>query len=570
MMKKILYLFIASIFSASLYAQAPESFKYQSVVRDAAGVIIANQGVSFRLSIHQTSATGTIVYSETQTMTTNSYGLANMSIGSGVLVSGNFATIDWSLGPYFLEVEFDQTGGSSYTSMGSSQLLSVPYALYAETSGNGPAGPAGPQGPVGPAGTTGSAGATGATGATGVAGAPGPSGPAGATGATGAAGATGAQGPIGLTGATGTTGATGSQGPIGLTGAVGATGPQGPAASGNTLDMAYDEGGAGVGRTIIVDALEVDISTATVNGIALRTTNSNTGVAIIASSTNAGNTFSTLQSTTNSSSTNASAIIGNSDGAAWGVSGQAGATSTAEAAVYGSNLRTAGGHGVLGIGVNGVVGQTNYQSGFGVYGTNNDLIAPLGNAIGTYGVGYIGVWGDDLGTGGFSIYANGDLGAAGVKSFSIDHPNDPENKYLRHFSIESDEVLNMYRGNVAFNSNGEAEVILPDYFETININFSYNLTPVGAYAPLYIKEKIKDGKFVIAGGANGMEVSWTVYAERNDPYLQKYPEKRTVEAEKENWNKGKYLRPDLYNQPNEKKIVQPLSKPEQKKLETVK
>lgn len=567
MMKKILYLFIASIFSASLYAQAPESFKYQSVVRDAAGVIIANQGVSFRLSIHQTSATGTIVYSETQTMTTNSYGLANMSIGSGVLVSGNFATIDWSLGPYFLEVEFDQTGGSSYTSMGSSQLLSVPYALYAETSGNAPAGPQGPVGPAGSAGATGPSGATGATGATGstgVAGAPGPSGPAGATGATGAAGATGAQGSIGLTGATG------AQGPIGLTGAVGATGPQGPAAPGNTLDMAYDEGGAGVGRTITVDAGEVDISTATASGIALRATNSNSGVAIIASSTNAGNTFSTLQSTTNSSSTNASAIIGNSDGAAWGVSGQAGATSTAEAAVYGSNLRTAGGHGVFGIGVNGVVGQTNYQSGFGVYGSNNDLIAPLGNAIGTYGVGYIGVWGDDLGTGGFSIYANGDLGAAGVKSFSIDHPTDPENKYLRHFSIESDEVLNMYRGNATFNSNGEAEVTLPDYFETININFSYNLTPVGAYAPLYIKEKIKDGKFVIAGGANGMEVSWTVYAERNDPYLQKYPEKRTVETEKENWNKGKYLRPDLYNQPNEKKIVQPLSKPEQKKLETIK
>ncbi|NQX97492.1 MAG: hypothetical protein HRT73_06390, partial [Flavobacteriales bacterium] len=78
MTKKILHLFIASILSASLYAQAPESFKYQAVVRSAAGVVIANQPVSFRLTLHQTSTTGTIIYSETQTMNTNTYGLANM------------------------------------------------------------------------------------------------------------------------------------------------------------------------------------------------------------------------------------------------------------------------------------------------------------------------------------------------------------------------------------------------------------------------------------------------------------------------------------------------------------
>ncbi|NQX99504.1 MAG: hypothetical protein HRT73_16745, partial [Flavobacteriales bacterium] len=425
----------------------------------------------------------------------------NMNIGSGSLVSGAFSTINWANGPFFLEVEFDPTGGSAYTSMGTSQLLSVPYALYAKTSGSSIPGPAGAIGP------------------------------------------------------------TGLQGPIGVTG---------PAGAGNTLDMAYDEGGAGSGRSITVDAGEVDISTATANGIGLRTTNMNTGVAMIANSTNASNTFSTLQSSSNSSSTNASAIIGNTDGAAWGVTGQASAISAAGAAVYGSNLRTAGGHGVLGIGVNGVVGQTSYQSGFGSYGSNSDVNTPTGNAVGAYGIGYIGVWGDVNPANAYGVYANGDIGAAGVKSFSIDHPKDPENKYLRHFSIESNEVLNMYRGNIAFDLNGEATVTLPHYFEDININFSYHLTPVGGYASLYIKEKISNGKFVIAGGIIGLEVSWTVYAERNDPYLQKYPERRTVEPEKESWNKGKYLRPDLYNQSNAKKIVKPLPKQEQKKLETIK
>jgi len=496
MNKKLLYLFIASILSASLFAQAPESFKYQSVVRNAAGVIIANQTVSFRLSIHQTSTTGAIVYSETQTMSTNGYGLANMNMGSGTVVSGTFSTIDWSLGPYFLEIEFDPSGGSSYTVMGTSQLLSVPYALYAENSGSSTPGPQGP------------------------------------------------------------------------TGATGATGPAGP---GNTLDMAYDEGGAGIGRTITVDAGEVDIITATASGIALRTSNINSGVAIIASSTNSGNTFSTIQSTTNSSSSNASAIIGNTDGTAWGVSGQASASSNATAALYGSNLRTVGGHGVLGIGVNGVVGQTQYQSGFGVYGQNTDVIVGTGanNGVGTYGIGYVGVWGDVNGVNAYAVYANGDMGASGLKPFCIDHPSDPENKYLKHFSIESNEVLNMYRGNASFNANGEVEITLPSYFEVININYSYHLTPIGSYAQLYIKEKINNGKFIIAGGTNGMEVSWTVYAERNDPYVKMYPERKIVELEKENWNKGKYLRPDLYNQPAEKRIVNSLPINEQKPLKVL-
>ena len=116
----------------------------------------------------------------------------------------------------------------------------------------------------------------------------------------------------------------------------------------------------------------------------------------------------------------------------------------------------------------------------------------------------------------------------------------------------------MYRGTVAFDNKGEAIVTMPHYFDAVNINFSYQLTPIGGFAPIYIKEKMNNGRFVIAGGQAGMEVSWTVHAERNDPYLQQHPESKAVEVTKEDWNKGKYLQPDLYGQPDSKKIVKPL------------
>jgi hypothetical protein len=339
---------------------------------------------------------------------------------------------------------------------------------------------------------------------------------------------------------------------------------------GNTLDMAYDQGGAGAGRSITVDAGEVDLSTATTSGIALRTTNTNTGVAILANSTSTANTFSTVQSSTSASSALASAVVGNTDGAAYGVSGQADASSTATAAVYGSNLRTTGGHGVLGVGYNGTVGQTAQSSGYAVYGENFDAVAPLGNGVGVAGKGYWGVVGEDryLGAilGAYGVFSNGDFGGSGAKYFVIDHPQDPENKYLRHACIESNEILNMYRGNASFDSNGEATVALPGYFEEININYSYHLTPVGKYAPLYIKAKIKDGKFVVAGGEAGMEVSWTVYAERNDRYLQNFPDRKIMSYDKEEWNKGKYLRPELYGQKDEKRILKPLEKHNQQEL----
>lgn len=136
-MKKII-LTVATFlaFTASTFAQSPDAFKYQAVIRDASSNIIANQAVGMQMTILQGSATGTAVYQETFAPTTNGYGLVNLEIGSGTVVSGNITTIDWSAGPYFIETALDASGGTNYSVMGTSQLLSVPYALYAKNAGN--------------------------------------------------------------------------------------------------------------------------------------------------------------------------------------------------------------------------------------------------------------------------------------------------------------------------------------------------------------------------------------------------------------------------------------------------
>ncbi|OGS77099.1 MAG: hypothetical protein A3G95_03280 [Flavobacteria bacterium RIFCSPLOWO2_12_FULL_31_7] len=216
-MKNIKKLIVAtSLFLGSLaFAQAPEKMSYQAVVRNTTNNLVTNQAVGMQISILQGSATGTAVYVETQTPTSNTNGLVSLEIGSGVVVSGNMATINWANGPYFIKTETDPTGGTSYTITGISQLLSTPYALYAKTSGSSTPGPQGPQGLTG---ATGPAGANGTNGLDGVTGPMGPQGP------QGLAGAVGANGTNGLDGATGPMG---PQGPQGLAGPVGANGTNG-------------------------------------------------------------------------------------------------------------------------------------------------------------------------------------------------------------------------------------------------------------------------------------------------------------------------------------------------------
>jgi len=135
-MKKIYTLFIALIITGCLMAQTPQSFKYQAVARDASGNVVADQAVGMQISILQSSTSGTAVYVETFTPTTNEFGLINLNIGAGTVVSGDLTTIDWSADTYFMKIEMDMIGGTTYEEYGTSQLLSVPYALHAKTASN--------------------------------------------------------------------------------------------------------------------------------------------------------------------------------------------------------------------------------------------------------------------------------------------------------------------------------------------------------------------------------------------------------------------------------------------------
>jgi hypothetical protein len=130
------FLFIMIALPGIIIAQSPQSFQYQAVVRNSAGTPVVSQNVGVRISILQGSVSGSAVYTETHSSSTNALGIVTLAVGSGVVQSGNFTTINWAAGPYFLKLQIDPAGGTSYVDMGATQLLSVPYALYAAQSGS--------------------------------------------------------------------------------------------------------------------------------------------------------------------------------------------------------------------------------------------------------------------------------------------------------------------------------------------------------------------------------------------------------------------------------------------------
>lgn len=242
-MKKLYFLVGALLLAGVTFAQAPQKMTYQAVVRNSSNNLVVSSPIGMRVSILEGSATGTPVYVETHTATTNTNGLATVKIGDGTVVSGTFSGIDWSTGTYFVKTETDITGGTNYSIAGTSELLSVPYALYAEN-----AGVAGPQGPQGATGngisstvnngdgtytfnyTDGSSFTT-----------------SDLTGATGPIGLTGPQGPAGNDGLDGATGPMGPQGPQGPTGL---TGPAGPVAGSDTQIIFNNAGAAGASTNL--------------------------------------------------------------------------------------------------------------------------------------------------------------------------------------------------------------------------------------------------------------------------------------------------------------------------------
>ncbi len=236
-MKKALLVSVILLTTFAAWAQVPQQISYQSVIRDGNNKVIAASTVGIKISLLQGSSTGPAVYVETHRKSTNANGLVSLEIGTGTVLSGSFAGINWANGPYLIQTETDPTGGVNYSAPGVFALNSVPYALYAAN------GTPGPKGDKGDTGATGLQGIQGATGATGVAGADGKtvsngtSNPVSGTGANGdfyintatntlfGPKANGAwPSGVSLVGPIGATGAQGIQGATGLAGVAGADG----------------------------------------------------------------------------------------------------------------------------------------------------------------------------------------------------------------------------------------------------------------------------------------------------------------------------------------------------------
>jgi hypothetical protein len=897
-MKKKFFLFSLFIFFCFFaFGQSPpESFKYQSIVRDASGNMLQNQAVNFQFTLIQGSTSGNTVYQEVFPVTTNNYGLVNLDIGTGSSVSGSFSAIDWSQGPYFIQTGLDITGGTNYSIMSTNELMSVPYALYAKTSGGGPPGPAGPIGPQGSTGQQGIAGLDGNSGivqqtvlsignsscingglliesgldlnndgilssteitSTGyvcngddaldnqnLTGASltgtilqididngssalvdlsalqdgvddADNDPAneyntnavlngnsleitdgGGTQSVDLSALTGASSDNqNLTGAT-LTGTslqidieTGNSATVDLASLQDGVddADNDPAnefitnaiLNGNSLEITDGGGTQSVdlsaltgassdnqnltGATLTGTSLQIDIETgnsatvdlaslqdgvddadndpaneyntnAVLNGNSLEITdgggtqsvdlssfaddgdwivgtgnvynttdnigigtssptrklhiaassndwpfmvrdntsgvqlefsrnsilqrgsafnleanesdivfktNPNPGTAITGltdritlkaasgylgvGTTNpssrlhvvqsddfnsldlehSGNTGTILKATSlNTSNTLPGidltmagtgigiALLHNNDYAgglidlASTTNDYSGLQINHAGTGFGTSVFHAGtGYGHY-IDMSNTTAANSNQAVLGLHSGGNTTAAIrvgdfeyIGAAtydhIGVFGYsspgagwgiggqfqgGYMGVagFGDNYGVVGMSgttaaVFANGDLSASGAKAFMIDHPKDPKNKLLKHFSIESNEILNIYRGVEELDANGKAQIELADYFEDININVSYQLTAIGTPQQPYIFKEIKNNKFTVAGAPNS-KVSWLVIAERNDEYLKQNPDKRANEVAKKGKEKGKYLMPELYNQPKSKGI----------------
>ncbi len=229
-----------------------------------------------------------------------------------------------------------------------------------------------------------------------------------------------------------------------------------------------------------------------------------------------------------------SGVIGTSDSGR-GMDGQ----STSGIGVYGESTSGDGvsGYSRSNVGV--------YAVGGGQYGTG---VLAFGNYDAVIG------WGTHLG-GLFvsNVEVVGTL-TKGTNLFKIDHPLDPANKYLFHSAVESPDMKNVYDGVVVLDERGEAIVHLPDWFEALNREFRYQLTPIGAPGPnLHIAEEISNQRFKIAGGTAAMRVSWQVTGIRQDAFAKANP--LVVEQSKSADERGYYVHPEAHGQALDKSIV---------------
>ncbi|WP_276132727.1 hypothetical protein [Polluticoccus soli] len=596
-MKRIILLALTlTITTIGAWAQAPQKFNYQGIARNASGAPLASQALGLRLTIIDGSPSGTTVYQETFTVTTNAYGLYNVQVGDGTVVSGTFNTIDWANGNKYIQVEADPTGGTTYANLGTSQLISAPYAVYANNAGTATMG-----GDV--------------------------------TGISTAANVTKIQGRnVSATAPTAGQALTwdaGTSSWIPLNTGVSGTLNYIPKFTSTTAignSQLFDNGtSVGIGTTSPTASNKLQVVNAastpsqhavhgisgaaasgsiTINSALYGESSTGIGVAGVGQANDGVFGYSLSGTAAGvegfNSAANGAGVLGSGDAA-----GSAGGRFTGGASGYGvivtaglsgfgvtapaAMLHTSGSKDVTvtlgGINFNhqallaqtsattttnvssalvGFAGNSSFENhgvhafvrgpggasfNVGVFSSATAATTSTGNSYGVYGSAAngatnYGIYGTATGGTPYAGYFAGNVSVTGTMSkgggtFKIDHPLDPENKYLYHSFVESPDMMNIYNGNIVTDAAGDAIVTLPDYFEALNRDFRYQLTVIGSFAQAIIYEKINNNQFKIKTDKPNIEVSWQITGVRHDKFADAH---RVVpEVEKEPEFKGRYL-----------------------------
>ncbi len=235
------------------------------------------------------------------------------------------------------------------------------------------------------------------------------------------------------------------------------------------------------------------------------------------------------------------------NGISVGIRGKSISNNGASVGVFGECTNGTGVHGVSPNGGVSAAGVSGFSSG----ANSNGVIGEANNGVGAYGV-----WGRS--SSGFAGFFSGKVQVSGTLEvlgkifkpaggFRIDHPLDPENKYLSHSFVESPDMLNVYNGNVTTDANGEATVTLPDYFEALNQDFRYQLTVLGQFAQAMVAEEIKNNQFAIKTDRPDVKVSWQITGVRKDPFANR--DRVLVEEDKPTDERGMYLHPEAHGKP---------------------
>lgn len=531
------------------YAQSPEAFKYQAVVRDANYAPIANQVVKIRITILQGAANGTMVYQETHEPTTTAIGLVALNIGEGSSLSGTFSSIDWGSYAYWLEVEVDQYGGNNYVWMGSSKLQSVPYALYAKKAAsvdNVDDADADPTNELQTLSVSGND----------------------------------------LSISNGNTVSLNPDDadadPTNEIQNISIDGRKLSITQGDTVLIPGQDLVAGDGIAINGDTI-VNIKPtpwSVRDTIIFADTTQSVGIGI--EDTTTFPTDSRLYVNGNIRVSDGAKLLRVGEilgfrgirlsarplGAGDVVIDNAGRTTFNEEVGINQvftfvdlNVRNKPGNSTVfqaedsagvdlfevgrdgNVGINQITNNVTLQVQNKTKGTNNIIF----NVERANGDNVLQVQDDQdvVVTGDFSVNN-------GAKNFILDHPLDPANKVLAHNAVESPDFVTYYHGTVQMDANGQAVVDLPDYFEALNTDYHYQLTCIGGFAQVYISGEIQNNRFSIAGGQPGMKVSWQVSAKRNDPWAKDHPYES--EIMKEGSEIGKYYYPEGYGKGRDFKI----------------